>query len=963
MGDDQNAKKQGVNIHSVAELCQDYTIFQARNSKPYIATMVDIVAAVNACPMGKLKNIDPEELQNQTGHLLYFEIKGVDDPIACDIEYVPQLHSHFRKPTIIVMKRIKKYLMAAHRRVLGRLEREQAFEKIMNLSAFDVSQKIRLCMEEISRYQKMSEMVRGGGRKLDILMQALQVPSRVRFELLFVDRVLRDPHHQRHNEAMDWVKKSKFKGNTKAVHSLINNGFQMLDNASNRILEEMEHLSGLQFPRDTSSLDMHKSWYSLGNSLPRGEDFVKSFTSEEKVEHQIKRVTYPMVRISYDAERLRATKDRFLVEINLVKVQAAQLANLFFEVEEKIKQSTAPEGEAKIAIDTDHENGMLSNRERDEAELWVRENKIKLQELVMDIYDTLLKLKEENDKVVLPERLEQVIESIKSGHSSDRETTFKATESELESLNIDDLVRAVDRLEERLENPDAALLADVDKTRTEVKAFIDRISINNIEFHKKVRDTYPNFSDYENKVLQLYNMEEQLERLRVKLEGWLLDIYRLIPFKGVNEKLLNTCMGVVIHQMLFNLKKLEYRVIDAEVFEVHFTAALKMDEEDCIMHLDQLLQEMEAIPRTEHLISALHDWEKDLRKEEITEKEEFLQANDEKIADLSDRARAELRERLNSGKIQSKRLRLEVFGLSDCNADNLRALLESMMAMAPQLANEQEGEQLVKGLNTLEAQVIDAQRTTKPNGEAYKKLKQMEGNDSLSPELVRDLRRDLELNFSDLDQLLEEVSNAQKRVKLLQNKFGATKSTEHLDVTLNINDLDRLKDVYEFIDTVTMEDIKRFCVTYNLKTGLLTNLFEKARKKDLSIPKEITQALNNKAYKLFREKRFISLPLRTSIMQSSKEIFEAEAQLLCHTLNLVKSLSIRKKAAYMTLVALLEQAKEGDHQTVKLLGLVWGRIQKRLFDFKPVNHQKNYEGNRQALLTDIKENIGDVFKR
>ncbi|CAM2064643.1 hypothetical protein SCOR_04680 [Sulfidibacter corallicola] len=963
MGQEPASQNKSVDIHSVSELCQDYTIFQTRNAKAYVATMVDIVAAINACPMGKLRNIDPEELQSQTGHLLYYELKSVDNPIACDIEYVPQLYSHFRKPTLLVLKRIKRYLMGNHRRVLGRLEREQAMEKVVNMTAFDVSQKIRMCMEEIGRYQRMSEMVRGGGRKLDILMQALHVPSRVRFELLFVDRILRDPHHQRHGEAMAWLKKSKFKGNAKALHSLINNGFQMLDNATNKILDAMEDLSGLQFPRDNSAIDVHRSWYSLGATLPRGEDFVKSFTSEEKIEHQIKRVTYPMIRISYDAERLRAQKDRFLVEINLPKVQATQLSNLFFDLEHKIKDSTTPDGEVAVAIETDFKNGMLSIRERDEAETWVRENKIKLQELIMEIYETLHKLKEENDRIALPERLEKVIEAIKSGHAGDRDEALKSTESELGKLSIDGIVKRVNNIETKLDNPNAELLSELEQARTEIIEFIDRISINNIEFHKKVRDAYTDFSDYENKVLQLYGMEEQLENMRVKVEGYLLDVYRLISYVGVPEKTLDVCISVVIETMLLNLKKLEYRSIDGDVFESYFNEALKMDEEDCILHLDQLLQEIEAVPRTEHLLQALHDWEKDLKKDEYKQKEEFLLANGERIQAITDKARAELRERLSSGKIQPKRLRFEVFGLSDCNADSLRSLLESMMSMAPRLANDQEGEQLMKGLNTLEAQVIEAQRITKPGGEAFKKLKQMEQNESISPELIRDLHRDLELNFSDLDQLLEGISAAQKRVKVLQNKFGAKKSTDHLEVTLNINDLDRLKQVYEFIDTVTMEDIKRFCVAYNLKTGLMNSLFEKARKKDISVSKEITQYLNNKAYKLFQDKRFISLPLRTAILKNSKEIFEAECQLLCHTLNLVKSLSIRQKASYMTVLALLEQAKNSDHQLVKMLGLIWGRMQTRLFKFKPQNHPKNFEGNRQALLTDINELCGDVFKK
>lgn len=251
-----------LDLQSISEIAQDYKLLQARSSKEYVATMVDVVNAINSCPIGKLTNIDVDELRAQTGHLLYVQIRGIDNAIPTDIEYLPQLHSHFRKPAVLVLKRIQRFLMAAHRRVLGKLEREQAFEKIMDMSAFDVSQKIRLCLDEMARYQKMSELVRGGGRKLDILSQALQVPSRARFELLVVDKIIRDPHHQRHDELLEWIKDSKFKGNPKALQSLISNGFQLLDNATNKILDLMEDLSGLKFGRDSGQIDSSRNWYS-----------------------------------------------------------------------------------------------------------------------------------------------------------------------------------------------------------------------------------------------------------------------------------------------------------------------------------------------------------------------------------------------------------------------------------------------------------------------------------------------------------------------------------------------------------------------------------------------------------------------------------------------------------------------------------------------------------------------------
>jgi len=270
---------------------------------------------------------------------------------------------------------------------------------------------------------------------------------------------------------------------------------------------------------------------------------------------------------------------------------------------------------------------------------------------------------------------------------------------------------------------------------------------------------------------------------------------------------------------------------------------------------------------------------------------------------------------------------------------------------------------VVKGIMSLEAQVIEAQKNTKAGGEAFERLKQMAAKETISASLVKEMERDLETNFKDLDRVLAEVGQGLKRIKVIQNKFGAKKDTDYLDVTINVNDIDRLTEVYDFVDGITIEDTKRFCVAYNLKSGLISNIYDRARKKDPMLSKDFLAHFTSKNIALFTEKRYMSLPLRTAIMTNAMDIFEAEVQLLNHTLNLVKALDIRKKASYQSVMAMLEQAKNGDRQMVKSMGLLWGRIQTRMFKFQPVNHVKNFEGNRQAMLTDVNESYGSFLKR
>lgn len=941
----------------IIEAASDYRLLQARSSRAYVQLMVDICAALNSCPLGRLQNIGTDELKSQTGHLMFYHVKSVEDPIPLDISYVDQLYSHFRRPTVLVLRRIQKFLCGAHRRFLANLEREQALERILDVGEFDVNTKLENAHKEMKRYQAMAELVRGGGRKLDILMQAIHVPGRTRFQLLTIDRILRDQYHNRHDEVQCWLTASRLGDDPNVLHGLIKNGLAVLDNVANKVWKQMEDLSGMEMQRDSSKFDLTRNWYALGESLPRGEEFLNSFGDDEKVALKIKRLTYPMVRVDWDAGKLTVARDRIILDVNLAKVQASQLANLTFKMEEKITNSTDPNGPVMVAIDTDFANGMLSAREREDALVWVRENKIKVQDLVLETYDTLMEIKEANPSVVLPAELEGVIERIKSGLQEDRESNQATIQEELKSLDILDLEEMMMGLEQRLEDSDVHLLNDLNEGVRNIELRISKVSIRNIAFHKKVRDAFQDLSDYEQQVLKLYKLEERLEVLRHKAENWMVDCYNKMSFAQVSEALLNRCLELVIDRMLTRVRKLELEAIDTDTFTMRYKKILQMDERDCLVHLHQLLRECMAIPRPDQLLEMLRDWEKTLGPEEFKVKEVCILENNEKLQMLVDEIRAELREKINDqgGRGLSMRMRFEVYGLSDWLADTLKELFTRVDKRIERISNEQEGENLVSALQALEAQVINAQKNTRPGSEAYEKLTKLGKKGLISKELVQRWDQDLKLNFKALDQLLEDISGATKKVKVIQTQHGAEKDLSYLDVTINISDIERLSEVYNFVDGVTMEDTRRFCVAYNLKTGLLNDLAERVRKKDGTVPKEIRQLFNRKVYEVYRQKRFLPLNLRTAILKNSKEIFEAESQLLCHTLNLVQASEIRKKATYIGLINVLAQVKGADHQIEKALRLIWGRTQKHLFSYKPVNHEKNYEGNRQALISDARE--------
>ena len=812
----------------------------------------------------------------------------------------------------------------------------------------------------MQRIRKLAKLVRGGGRKLDILSQGLQVLTKTRFELYLISRMIKDSHHKRNRESLEWLAESEFKGSVLQFNHRLQYDNELLDKSQNKLIEEMEDLSGIPLRRDKGQIEANRSWYSLGKTLPAGEDFFNMFLKGEQTEAKIKRVTYPMVRINWDAERLRSKRDDLLMKTESDQDKAAALSAFVFEVEAKIKSSSLVNSEVQSAIETDFKLGLLSKKEHAEALDWVKENKIQLQDLIMETYAMIREMKASNQAIELSPHLEEVIQRIKDSLKGDKESQLKEIQDILDKLSLAEIKTRMQGIQSRLEADEAVPLAVLIETRKKILDMLDRISVNNIEFHQRIREAFPDPKVYESKVLPLYQMEENLEQHLQQSELWIKSIYRQCNYTEVAPKVLEEALKVVIEHMLSDVRELKYQVIDAAELTQYYKAGLKCPGDEAVLRFDQLAQEIQAVPNAQHLLNALNGYEKDLKRKEVKEKQQFILENDEKLQKLLDQIRSELRERLESTKIDSRRLRFEIFGLSDYDADVLRKMLHSLNAASRKVSSNQVAEQLVESLQALESQVLEAQRVTKSKGEAEQRLAQLATKDQIPAQVINQLKKDLEYNFSNLDRLLEETAQGLKEIKMIQNRFGANNETDYLEITINIKDVEKLRSIYSFMDTVSLTDIKRFCMDYNMKTALMKRLFVMAKKKDISVPQEVGRLITNKVYKSFVDKRIISLPLKMAILLNQSPIFDAECNLLRSTLNFVAPDQIRKKTAYTGIMQLLSLIKTDDMGVQRKVKLLWGRVQTQLNNYEPQTHVKNFKNNLAAFMTDARDVLGDA---
>lgn len=915
-----------------------------RGCDTYGAINQAVVEELNRLFRGAVRKIETDELRDQIGHLIYYQIKEIHTPVPLDLEYVEFLWSHFRNPTVIVLKRIRKHLMASHRNILSRLEDQQAAERGLDLRYMDVNQVIRDGLNEMQRFQTMARMAEKVTRKLDILTKALHVPAKRQGDFNILKKLLLDRHHLRHFEAMDWLDSSPFRGNNNLLSEILEQGMEMLDHKSEEIFDEMERITGLQFNRDARNIDPNLNWYALGTPVRRGEDFVRVFNNETKLANKLKRLTYFMVRSAWDAEYYRTMRDRYYPSERHVRNNCEHLASLYFDLEYRIEESTKPEGEVLTAIHTDLNNGVLSEAEADEAYAWAKQNKLNLRRLKLEVFQTLAEQKRKHPDLVLPEKLEALI--------AQNERNVRADEAvEPPKITIVDLNREMEKLEERSDVPDGSLLTAWCTLRR--KVLDRRRTINGVGFLRRLRESCSNFTEYEEKLLSFSKAEESLETLRKRCETGILDCRRAGAFEGVEEEVVEEAFEVVVDHMLSSLKRLNYEAISAEDYRDLFDQALILEPETGMKQLDLLLREIHAIPRRDLLLQSLGDWESILQQNQYKEKQYFVLRNELELQRLVDDIRAELRERIGQVPFHSRRLRFEVFSLADAYVGNLRTLLDGLLRMAPELVSEVEGRRLVENIQSVESQILEAQKQTRLKGEAYRRLQELERSKLLPDALVEELKQDFADNFRNLDSLLSETNEGLKKVRETQNRFGGDYDTSQFDVTINIDDLERLKEIYNFLENITLMDVKRFGVVYNHKNMLLEDVFRKSAAGEMSVPGEIRAMIDERTYNSFLESRAVPLDLKLNILDAYPEIMEAECQLLVRTLNFVRPEFVAQKSVYLSVVRMLEKVIGADFQTLRRLRRIWTKYRAHLDRYEPRGHKANFSQNRKTMLDHV----------
>jgi len=987
---------------------------EERESSQYEEKLEQVIQDLNEMGYGCIREIPCDRLSRQTdGLILYLpkiakckpvvergtktfgECTYKEKHIPLDIRYLGRIHSHIRNPTILVLRRVFSSLTVDHRGIVTKLVEMDVRQKKIELTGIDFHREV----DELERYTRSLALSakndRLKSRKLDRLVKGIKAINAQKRDYVFLLDIVRDPYHKRRFDVEAWQEQRNVTS-AFALTKQIEKAEVRLDRLLDSVMQQMSEIAGFRFADLPDIHDTTFTWYTLGLEVPRGEYFSTSFSREKKTELALQRRSHHFIRSLYDVSNFEKKYDAWEPSQGNYREYVPECAGLFLGLHKAISASIQEDGEVLQSIEIGEETGITKPAEYLEAKAWTKKNHIALLALEKRLADRLKKALNDWPDLQLPDDVMSLLEEDGPVNRA-MVARFQRERNNLAELR-NDLASLQRETEQELRlvtgHIDLDMALEEDPWQGEpllvrlvrlYKKVTERKDFWNLVDHQKLNSREDRVSKHADKSFQrVLAFEDEMDGIRMRCEQLIAEVYEHIPYcvrfpelegRGdlvpensiwVDRATHREAFEIVLLDRLRALRQLEYKPFDPEHYRLRFEAAKSMGQVDSLFMIDRIFHEIRCLPSADQLLEALQEWVKNLSEPEMKKYQEQIVENNDQLSDLLEEVRVYLRDQLQrTDKLWPRRLRLEVFGLGDFFADNLRELFWSQERMMARIATPSELGLLLKSIDAIETQIFEAQKWTRDGGRADLKLAQLRRAGLFSDEFLATLEEDLRYNKRALKGLLVEISDRMKDIRAIKQRFDQNTDDAHLELIIEYGDITRLQGIYEFLEGLGPRHLKEFAHHYKQKMEAMDNLIS-GRDEAVSILPEtvrekITQQIRDQYFR--NDNRYLPHLLRLEILDNANDALKADCRQLALTLNFVKFGRVHKKAAYQIPLTMLAEAKKlnlGDERR-RMARRYWAKVRNALDDHKPEAFFGNYENNKVAFFKDKDELIGDTL--
>lgn len=904
--------------------------------------------------------VDIQELVDEISHMALFT--SDDQSILLDLQLVPRLlRFQYQLKVIVALRVVQRKLRADHLSVLAQIIEARNFATKFSFEGYDLNQSITMLGKSINRHLHNAELAMEGSEKMSILAEAVAAASRARMELEQVSNAVNDIHHPKQADARDWLKGTPY-NSPASLQSKINVNHQNLADQTKRSLKKMTEVSGISFDVDLEDLGLNFKWYVLGNNLPRGADFVKSFNEQDLVGKRIRPYTALMAQAQWSVDTLAAEVEKARPVQLTMQADLGRLSELFFDVEKLIIEGTRWNGILETSISWEHRVNQLSDEGRRNMRVRADDNMVQLFLLRSKIYRDLKRYRQTNNKILLPKRLENSIASKPKRH-------------EISTKRLLTLEKALSGIENRLERAEIMEIEALKQlciirkdTLTTLGYLVDVNFLNDLYNPKDP-------ASFEKSCNTCYKLARNFQEFLGWAERLIVKVYREGHF-GIEDaegnqatssgslgflsrEIFDLVFSVYMDHIYWRLRQLDYEVIGIPHFRQLFENAKAFPTEVAMPCMERLFLELHSLPSEDVLIMEM----KTLSNLGPTAEalEQHVISNNGQMQALVNEIQNYLRGFLTKSDGHSRRLRFEVFSLADCYSSNLKQLIADVMLLRDTMGSVEEGDRIIEFLEDIEKKTIEAQQQTHQSSNSYGQLEDMAGK-GLSNKLADQLRKDLEHNYKDLTQLMATLNDSYRTIRLKQAEFGRKSNVDHLGQVVNYDDLHALTSVYSFVPTVHHDDIKRFAKAHSDRDKVITDLLSNAAsRRNSKVPIAIASRVTPDVFHSYEKNKTIDLGIKTLIYARLPHCLKAESHFLALALNYITHEEIHQRVVYKGLLDLISQVKDANMEEKRGIRAIWIDMKTCLEEYEPEREVDNYERNFKSLQNDVSEVAGAHF--
>ena len=925
-----------------------------RHSDGFVDLMADVNLIANNFRTEICRDslFDLIDLQTQESHFIWFHIRSGNQrrELPYDFELVGELDPLLTRMIYQELVGDRYRLDAANQHILRSLG-SSLEDPAYQAKRFDAFNQVRSSIERVNQCMKRARNFKGTHAELRSLRQSFGLPTQARLRLLLDRKLLDLPGHPDHAEVLTNFKNSYFKGSVDALDTSMVTLFFMLTQSEEQLAARTAEIADDPVGRTGHQPGDPRSLLRTANQLERGESATARYWLG------LQRLPFTAVSKTWSAQVFRRQLDR-LMAAPFNNSKAEKLATVFWSLQDKITNSCKKDSVIFTSLEDEVRLGVRTEGDYRKARAWVSSNRLKLAHLLYEVAEQLCQGRLDEPDVPLPEALTPVLAA--------RATSASGTQL------LDDISRQLafdnerGRFEDILELDEGAAtnLAEMLDLHRELAPKLQLARFEDLPWYLSWRRSCHDLIQAEEILTRVFSVSEELEALATRLETECNNCYQSLDrFSDLPQLDQETCRKSLIRTYLRGARGLNLEALYVHGYQARLDVALSEDDlEERLVQLDLLLQETEALPGAEAMKTVFQTWAADLGKEELEQPRRLFAMNLDDLKKLRTNIYTCLREAFQKGSTGNTQMRMRAFEVTAFSATDLSQILQGCLEQMPRISSVKQARGQALQLARLRERLLQAQRLYRPGKDRPEDMPTILDFE-LSPHIHRLLVEDLTENYQALKQLKRKTDKAYYEVRLQQERFGIKGKISHLELSLNLEDIETIQKQYGLKGDLCHEDLQRFGTSYLSRTGKTTELLDKLamtlKKGAVSeIHQQLLALFSQADYQAYKKHLTCSAELKLALLYHFPEFYEVEGELLANFLNFASpGLMTKAKlfANYMELFKLIHQSNDRARLWIRRLS---GNVNKLLYQHQPENHRANYAFNRDVFFREISRIVG-----